>query len=150
MKPKVFYTHNPADKHETHLAVLKACIEALRELPFANRPNKIYGCEVWRSLDWLLDKDRVALDVSGHEQLEEKLLSVFKSQIVGGKRYDLATLGRRRANATYDRSHEKDKAKEVIFALDLTSLLRNPKQDIADFVLGFIDKLKKDIERKLK
>jgi len=39
------------------------------------------------------------------ENLQFALLGVFESQIAGGKRYDLALMGRRRANATYFESH---------------------------------------------
>ena len=35
------------------------------------------------------------------------LIGVFDSQIAGGKRHDLAVLGRRRANATYNASHAR-------------------------------------------
>jgi hypothetical protein len=57
----------------------------------------VLGCEVWRDLDWLLDSDKVALDSSAKPELAAALLKVFDSQISGGKRYDLATLGRRAA-----------------------------------------------------
>ena len=32
-RPEVVYTHNPADKHDTHLGVVVAAVQALRELP---------------------------------------------------------------------------------------------------------------------
>ncbi|MEI9866262.1 MAG: hypothetical protein WDN00_17245 [Limisphaerales bacterium] len=57
------------------------------------------GCEVWRNLDWLGDNEKFLMDVSGHDKLAARLNGVFASQIAGGKRYDLATLGRRSANA---------------------------------------------------
>ena len=63
---------------------------------------------MWRDLDWLMDADKVVFDVSAHENLQAALLGVFDSQICGGKRYDLATMGRRRANATYFASHGVD------------------------------------------
>ena len=49
--PAVVYTHNPFDRHTTHLAVLSATLEALRSIPVERRPTAVYGCEVWRSLD---------------------------------------------------------------------------------------------------
>ena len=85
-------------------------IAAIRRCPPAERPEKLYGCEVWRDLDWLTDEDKVVFDVSAHENLQAALLGVFDSQICGGKRYDLATLGRRRAHATYFASHGTDDA----------------------------------------
>jgi len=30
-------------------------IAAIREFPFSERPRKLFGCEVWRNLDWMLD-----------------------------------------------------------------------------------------------
>ncbi|HQH51923.1 MAG TPA: PIG-L family deacetylase, partial [Candidatus Hydrogenedentes bacterium] len=93
-KPEVVYTHNLADKHDTHVGVTLKVIEAIRALPKADRPKRLLGCEVWRDLDWLCDADKVAMDASAHESLQAALLGVFDSQICGGKRYDLATMGR--------------------------------------------------------
>ena len=96
-KPEVVYTHNPADKHDTHIGVVVASLQAMRELPVDQRPKKVIGCEVWRDLDWLPDADKVCMDVSEHENIAAAVNGVFDSQIAGGKRYDLATQGRRRA-----------------------------------------------------
>jgi LmbE family N-acetylglucosaminyl deacetylase len=149
-RPKIVYTHNPADKHETHLAVTMAAIRALRELPAERRPEKVYGCEVWRNLDWLADRERVALDVSGHENIAEALIGVYDSQISGGKRYDTATLGRRRANATYLDSHSTDLAEAYWFAMDLTPLVRDDKRDILEFVLGHVEAFRRDVEARIR
>ncbi len=64
----------------------------------------MYGCEVWRDLDWLNDDEKVLLDCSQHQNIARALSSVFDSQIIGGKRYDLAVEGRRAANATFGRN----------------------------------------------
>ena len=138
--PSVIYTHNPADKHSTHVAVTLRVIRALRELPAASRPAQVYGCELWRDLDWLPDTDKVVLDVSAHENVAAALLGIYDSQIAGGKRYDLATMGRRRAQATYFESHETDVATGLIFAMDLTPLIEDPSRDITDYVRGYIDR----------
>ena len=98
-RPQAIYTHNLADKHDTHVATAVRVIAAIRTLPRAERPQKLYGCEVWRSLDWMLDDDKLGMDLSQHETLPAALLGVYDSQIAGGKRYDLASMGRRRANA---------------------------------------------------
>ena len=87
-KPEVVYAHNLADKHDTHVGVALKLIEAIRALPEADRPKKLYGCEVWRDLDWLCDEDKVAMDTTAHECLQAALVGVFDSQIAGGKRYD--------------------------------------------------------------
>jgi LmbE family N-acetylglucosaminyl deacetylase len=149
-RPEVVYTHNPADKHETHLAVGLTTVRAIRSLPADVRPRAVFGCEVWRGLDWLADASKIALDVSGHENLAAALIGVYDSQVAGGKRYDLATIGRRRANATYFASHATDKAEALSFALDLTPLVRDESLDIAGFVLGHVDDFRRDVEAKLR
>jgi LmbE family N-acetylglucosaminyl deacetylase len=83
-RPQVVYTHNLADKHPTHIAVALRVIGAIRSLPAADRPKQVYGCEVWRDLDWVRDEDKVAFDLSAHENLQMALLGVFDSQIAGG------------------------------------------------------------------
>jgi LmbE family N-acetylglucosaminyl deacetylase len=103
--PEVVYTHNLADKHDTHVAVVLRVLAALRRLPKDKRPRKVIGCEVWRDLDWLCDSDKVVMPVDRHENLADALMGVFDSQICGGKRYDLAARGRRLANATFFESH---------------------------------------------
>jgi len=148
-KPCIVYTHNLADKHDTHVATALRVIEAIRKLPNDMKPERVYGCEVWRDLDWLLDGDKVVFDVSAHENLQMALLGVFDSQICGGKRYDLATMGRRRANATYYESHGVDVATGMTFAMDLTALVRDPDIDIKEYVAGFVRKFMEDVTRRL-
>ena len=147
--PRVVYTHNPADKHETHVGVTAATIEAIRRLPADSRPQTVIGCEVWRGLDWLDDQHKVIMDVSGHDELAARLNSVFASQIAGGKRYDLAIMGRRAANATFHQSHATDRATQIIFGMDLTPLVVDPSLDIASYVAGFTTALAGDVRRKI-
>ena len=148
-RPGVVYTHNPADKHDTHIGVVVAALQAMRELPRDQRPRKVIGCEVWRDLDWLPDAEKVLMDVSGRDHLAAALNGVFDSQIAGGKRYDLATFGRRAANATFFDSHATDQATQVIFGMNLTPLVADESLDIADYVGGFIDRLRADVRQKL-
>jgi len=148
-RPEVVYTHNLADKHDTHIGVVVAALHAMRELPLDQRPKKVIGCEVWRNLDWLNDKDKVLMDVSGHDNLAAALNGVFDSQIAGGKRYDLATLGRRAANATFFESHASDHSNQLIFGMDLTPLVADESKDIAEFVNAHIEKFAADVKAKL-
>jgi len=148
-RPQIVYTHNPADKHDTHIGVVITALQAMRELPRNRRPERVIGCEVWRNLDWLPDSEKVLMDVSGRDHLAAALNGVFDSQIAGGKRYDLATLGRRAANATFFESHATDTATQLIFGMDLTPLVKNETEDIVEFVCGFIDLLKRDAAAKL-
>ena len=147
--PEVVYTHNLADKHDTHVAVALRVIEAIRSLPADKRPQRLYGCEVWRDLDWMVDADKVVFDVSPHENLQMGLLGVYDSQICGGKRYDLATMGRRRAHATYHESHGTDVATGIIFAMDLTPLIADPTLDIRAYVQGFVERFAQDVAARL-
>jgi len=132
-RPEVVYSHNLADKHDTHVAVALRLIDAIRALPREARPRRLLGCEVWRDLDWMLDTDKSVLDLSAHANLQAALLGVFDSQIAGGKRYDLATLGRRRAHATFHATHATDTASGVTFAMDLTPLVLDDSRDPLSF-----------------
>ena len=148
--PEVVYLHQPADKHDTHVAVFLRCIEALRALPPARRPKRVVGAEVWRDLDWLVDADKVALDSGRRPELAVELLKVFDSQVTGGKRYDLAALGRRLAHATFHTSHATDKFAGITWAMDLTPLVKEPGRDIADFTLAHFDRLRAEVAARLK
>lgn len=149
-RPEVVYTHNLADKHATHIGVAGKTIAAIRELPADARPKRVIGCEVWRGLDWMVDSDKVVMPVDGHENLGAALIGVFDSQIVGGKRYDLATLGRRRANATYLESHAVDTASNVIFGMDLTPLVEDPAIDPKAFALEHIQRFAEDVQKRIR
>jgi LmbE family N-acetylglucosaminyl deacetylase len=144
-RPQYLYTHNLADKHDTHIAVATKVIQALREIPKELRPEKVYGCEVWRNLDWMNDEEKVIFDVSAHPNLAMAMLGVFDSQICGGKRYDLATAGRRIANATYSESHATDNASALSYAMDLSPLIADPNLDINDYVQEYIQRFSKNV-----
>ncbi|MGA2078717.1 MAG: PIG-L family deacetylase, partial [Terriglobia bacterium] len=94
------------------------------------------------------DDDKVIFDVDGHENLATSLVGLFDSQVAGGKRYDLATMGRRRANATYLASHGVDKSTSLIFAVDLTPVM-DAKVDVKEYALGYIDRFAKEISGRL-
>jgi hypothetical protein len=130
--------------------VVVPVIQAIRELPREQRPEAVHGCEVWRNLDWLGDAEKVVHDVSGHENLAAALNGLFDSQIAGGKRYDLAVLGRRRANATFFESHGVDQSDALAFAMDLTPLAHGDSLDIVEYVIGFIGRFKADVVAKLR
>jgi LmbE family N-acetylglucosaminyl deacetylase len=146
---EVVYTHNLADKHDTHVGLALKVIQALREVPEARRPKKVFGCEVWRDLDWMMDTDKVVLDASAHPNIASALVGVFDSQICGGKRYDLATAGRRVAHATYFASHGTDQTTALNFAMDLTPLVDDPSLDVAAYVAGYIDRFRADVSERL-
>lgn len=144
-KPKFVYTHNIADKHDTHVAVALRVIEVLRSLQIQDQPEKVLGCEVWRSLDWLNDTDKEVMDLSQHNNLQNALLGVFDSQIAGGKRYDLAAMSRRQANATFFESHGVDDASGISYALDLTPLMNDASVHPSHYINEFIHRFERDV-----
>jgi len=148
-KPKFVYTHNLADKHDTHVAVALRVIEALHRLDPSERPETVIGCEVWRALDWMVDSDKVLMNVSDHENLQFALLGVFDSQIAGGKRYDLASMGRRHANATYFESHGVDAATGLSYAMDMTPLMNDASLNPAEFVQELIHRFGQDVKERV-
>ena len=121
----------------------------MREMPADRRPKKVIGCEVWRNLDWLPDEEKVLMDVTGRDNLAAALNGVFDSQIAGGKRYDLATLGRRAANATFFNSHSTDASTQLIYGMDLTPLVADDTTDLVSFVCDTIERFNADVRRKL-
>ena len=145
LKPEVIYTHNILDKHPTHVGVALKVIKAVRSLPKEEQPKLFYGCEVWRGLDWISDKDKVGFNISRNEKLQKKLLNVYKSQIEGGKEYTKASIGRRYQNATYYQSHAVDSYKMISYAIDYRPLLKNKDLDVKEFALSFVDKMKEEI-----
>jgi hypothetical protein len=74
---------------------------------------------------------------------------VFDSQIAGGKRYDLASLGRRRAHATYSESHVGDRHRALILGMDLTPLMHggDPSAHVMELTRHFEEDVLRRIER---
>ena len=149
-RPEVVYLHNPADKHDTHIGVVMRSIAALRAVAGEVKPSKVYGCEVWRDLDWLPDEEKQVLPSSARSNIAAALVGVFDSQVTGGKRYDLATAGRRLAHATYYASHGTDQESALNFAMDLTPLIEKPDLPVTDYVAGVIDRFRADVEKRIR
>jgi LmbE family N-acetylglucosaminyl deacetylase len=148
-RPEVVYLHNLADKHDTHIGVSMRALAALRAVRGDVRAKKVYGCEVWRDLDWLSDGEKQALPVSARSNIAAALVGVFDSQVTGGKRYDLATAGRRLAHATYFASHGTDQESALNFAMDLTPLVDDPGLNVSEYVCGAIDRFRGDVGRRI-
>jgi LmbE family N-acetylglucosaminyl deacetylase len=148
-KPEVIYTHNLCDKHDTHVAVALRTISALRALSPEYRPKQVIGCEVWRDLDWLPDHLKVVMDVTRHDNLQAALIGVFDSQVAGGKRYDLAAAGRRKAHATFSESHGVDQSQGLIYGMDLTPLVHDTSLDPLAFAQQLVAALSADISERL-
>lgn len=146
----ILYVHNPVDRHDTHVGVLLRALEAARRIPRERRPRRVLGCEVWRDLDWLPDDRRVSLPVVQHGTLAAELVAIFESQIAGGKRYDLAVQGRRRAHATFGDSHAVDAAEGIILTMDLTALFHDDTASVLQVVAAHVDALKEDAIARLR
>jgi len=148
-QPEYVFTHNFADKHDTHCAVALRTLAALRKIPAEKRPKAVYSMEVWRALDWVCDEDKTLFDTSGDEFLQAAMLGVYHSQIAGGKRYDLAGLGRKKANATYFASHATDDYDAAEYALDITELMNDETLTPYDFVMKHIQNFINDVGTRL-
>ncbi len=144
-RPEVVYLHQPADKHDTHVAVFAHSLRALRELSPDERPKRVLGCEGWRNLDWLDDREKQLLDASPLPGIAAALLGVFDSQNTGGKRFDLALPARRCANATFHDPHALDQYQGITWACDLMPLIENPALPVRDFVREQIDRFRADV-----
>ncbi len=148
-RPTVIYTHSLADKHETHVAVALRVIDALRALPARARPDKLYGCEVWGSLDWITGAGRELLDASAYPHIARALIEVHTSQLTGGKRYDLAAPGRRQANAVFSDTHDTASYSAGICAMDMTPLLSDHDLDAEDYVISLIDSFRDEVTARI-
>ncbi|MEI7899705.1 MAG: PIG-L family deacetylase [bacterium] len=148
-QPQTVYTHSPADKHDTHVGVVRAVVAAIRRLQPSDRPAQVYGCEIWRDLDWLPDDRKAALDVSDRANISAALSGVFDSQISGGKRYDDAVMGRRKAHATFFESHAVDAAAMLTFAMDLNPLVKDDTLSLAAYTASLIDAFKEDVVKRI-
>jgi hypothetical protein len=150
MSPAIVYTHNLADKHDTHVAVALCALAAQRRLPAARRALRLLGCEVWRDLDWLDDRDKVRLEIGEPAPLLGALIGCFPSQSQGPRRYDLGTAGRLRANAIFADPGQIGEASAISHAMDLTPLLSNPQGDVLEFIRDHLRRFELDVIERLR
>jgi hypothetical protein len=98
-KPEYVYLHNLADKHDTHVSVtlraLRLCARCRRKRPAAPRV-RLRSVARSRLADGRRQADAAGFGAQQHRRVAG---GVFDSQVTGGKRYDLATAGRRLACA---------------------------------------------------
>jgi LmbE family N-acetylglucosaminyl deacetylase len=148
-RPQVVYLHNPADKHDTHVAVFARALAALRRLPADRRPARVIGCEVWRGLDWLTGPARVEMALDGHAELSQALFQAFESQINGGKRYDQAIPGRWQSNAVFSDSHGTDEHQALALGMDLSPLMKDEALTVDAYLDGQLSAFKADVLQRL-
>lgn len=142
--PQKLYVHSPFDSHATHVAVCKCVMHALLQIDRKKRPEKVLGGEVWRSLDWLPAGHMVVEVCSAEGSVADRALLCHKSQIDGGKRYDLAAAGRRRANATFGESRAIDEAEGLCRFVDMTSV-SNGEISLDAFVRQILTQFSEDV-----
>jgi len=75
---------------------------------------------------------------------------VFDSQITGGKRYDLAVAGLRRAHATLDESHHLDATTALAFYMDLTPLVSDPARDPVAYAEERVARFAADVKDRIR
>lgn len=147
--PHTMFIHNPADRHETHLGACLRAINAIRKLPKEERPKHVYGMEVWRSLDWLSEKDRLIFDTSRYPELAEGVIAAFDSQCTPKKRFDLAAIGRRMGNATFQAPRDIDEINSCSIGMDLTPLIQDDTIDVKEFTLEHVKSFYNDVDKLL-
>ncbi|MCL1944197.1 MAG: PIG-L family deacetylase [Firmicutes bacterium] len=143
--PQVLYTHNIFDKHPTHQATFKIVISALKSLPMHQRPKQLIGCEVWRALDWINDVDKIPMDTSFDHDFARKLFGMFESQIIGGKNYGNAVIGRFVANATFYQTHSVDEYESLSYGLDMTALIDDRNLTMTQLATQHLDNFRDDV-----
>ncbi len=132
------YTHSLLDAHPTHTAAAWRVIQALRSLPADMLPEQVYGCEVWRGLEWLPRAGGWLLTARNTWNCKRTCSKSSTTQVESGKRYDRAILGRRAANATMNEPNTVDKARAVAFAMDLTPLVRDKTLSPRSYLLEIL------------
>jgi len=146
--PEVVYLHQPADKHPTHIGVLKASIAALKALPEECWPERLIGCEVWRDLDWLPDDKKLYLSSGNLPELERDIIAVFQSQIRAGMDYVGGSLGRRLANGTFADPHVVKDGDSFSLGIDLMPVLREEKT-LLELIQPYLEAFCADVQGQL-
>ena len=95
------------------------------------------------------DSRKVVLDVSAHPGLTQSLVGLYDSQIGAGKRYDLATGGRKRANATFLEAYEADTVTHLEYAMDMLPLLDDPELSYRQYVAAHIEHFQNNVFKAL-
>ena len=85
----------------------------------------------------------------GYPDLMRSLFALYRSQIEGGKRYDLAVEGRRRSNATMFDSHGTDEYEALAWGVDLKPLVEQPDLSMESFILEKISDLSNDVRGRI-
>ena len=125
VQPDVVYTHNIFDKGDIHTLTAIRVIEAILGLEEDKRPRLLYGCEIFRSLDWLPDKYKVVFDLSENKELQSRLIGVYDTRMEQSRNYNKAVVGRKLAHATFGNSNSSiDEEKLIWYGINLTPVIQ--------------------------
>lgn len=142
------WLHQPFDRHPTHGSAFFCGIGALGRLPRDKRPRRLFGMEVWGTVDCLPADQLEEFDVSCDAELLERLLEPFKSQNAA-KDYQSGVRGRQTAHATFRQSHATNGGSRVCLAVKLHDFLENPELDVRSWVTAVHERALHDLHQRL-
>lgn len=141
--PEILVTHNPFDRHPTHLAVLARVLDAICRVPRRAWPLRLLGGEVWGGLDFLPAEIVQAHDISAQIETIGELMRLYETQNIN-QHYDLGAVGRYLSHATFHSSHARNEAVAMALTIDMTALLGRPASSLPDFVVRWFDRARND------
>ena len=145
VKPDIIYTHNIFDKNPAHRITCKRVIDAILSLDEDDRPRLVYGCELFRSLDWLPDKYKVVFDLSENKELQSRLIGVYDTKIEQFKNYNKAIVGRKMAHAAFGSSvGDGDEDKLIWYGINLTPVVAK-NIDLKDYCTRILSDFNKEM-----
>lgn len=133
------WTHNPFDRHPTHLSVLRLLLAAIRRMNRSKRPTKLYGAELWGGLDHVPAEHIEEFDVSDDLGLRRALIEAFRSQNEA-KNYAAGVPGREAGHATFRASHSNNRMTACDLALNMAPLLEDDTLSLEDWTKQLLDK----------
>lgn len=125
INPDIVYTHNIFDRSETHRLITSMVVDAIMTMPEETRPRLLYGCEIFRSLDWLPERYKVTFDISDNRDLQLRLVGVYDTRAEQSKNYTKAIMGRKMANAAFAACKEIDDEEKLLwYGINLTPVIQ--------------------------
>lgn len=143
-RPRFIYTHSPFDIHGAHVGAMFCVVEAIKRAMRNSdwRPEKVYGVELWGSLDWLPEKFKETLILENCKRLSEDLLSSFESQNTD-RDYTGGFFARTKSNGVFSFLKNGERSTPRTFAIDLMPLCKGMR--IEDFIHVVVEESKNNI-----
>ena len=143
-RPEIVYTHNLADKHDTHVAVAMRTIAAIRSLPAGQRPKRCIRLKYGAGLTGSTTMKKSALTPPSTPTLRR--CSGIRQPDCG--RQALRQRAGPQARERHFRKHDTDDVK-ASYGLDIAELV-NSDMDYFDFINRFIKNFRKDVEERIR